>query len=78
MQLNFFEEIILTTSASAAVAKLFERERWEEFIFQFMHHALLREVFTAERNRAYTGEFVRFLESHSSRWEEGIADEDLF
>lgn len=78
MQLNFFEEIFLTTSASTSVARQFEREQWNEFIFQYMRHSLLREVFQAEKNKAYTGEFVRFLDRHVSRWGDGQADEDLF
>lgn len=78
LQLNFFEEIYLTTSSAASVAKQFEREEWEVFIFRYMRHALLREVFETEKNRAYTGDFVTFLESNASRWSVGDADDDLF
>jgi len=77
LQLNFFEEIYITTSTSEGVAKQFEREDWHLFIFQYMRHALLREVFHAEKDRAYTGEFVRFLSQHEAQWQ-GEADQDLF
>jgi hypothetical protein len=77
MQLNFFEEIYTTTSNSKGVAKQFEREEWHIFIFQYMRHALLREVFHAEKDRAYTGEFVRFLSANELKWQ-GDADSDLF
>jgi hypothetical protein len=78
LQLNFFEEIYITTSMSKGVAKKFAREDWESFIFQYMHHALLREVFNDEMNRAYTGEFVTFMTSNKHKWQLNSADSDLF
>jgi hypothetical protein len=77
MQLNFFEEIYTTTSNSEGVAKQFVRENWQLFIFQYMRHSLLREVFYNEKDRAYTGEFVRFLSKHEAEWQ-GEADCELF
>jgi hypothetical protein len=77
LQLNFFEEIYLTTSASPGVASQFEREEWNSFIFHYMRHPLLREVFEAEKDRAYTGEFVRFMTTNMGQWQ-GTAEMDLF
>ncbi|MGB0175720.1 MAG: hypothetical protein ACPF9D_01050 [Owenweeksia sp.] len=77
LHLNFFEEVYLTTSNSVDVANQFEREDWDDFIFQYMRHALLREVYNAEKDRAYTGEFVRYLSKNKDKWE-GEADIDLF
>jgi hypothetical protein len=78
LQLNFFEEIFLTTSASPGVASQFEREEWNSFIFHYMRHPLLREVFEAEKNRAYTGEFVRFMTRYMGQWDGAGGDADLF
>ena len=77
LQLNFFEEIYTTTSNSKGVAKQFVREDWQVFIFRYMRHPLLREVFYAEKDRAYTGVFVKFLSDHETEWQ-GEADDDLF
>lgn len=77
LQLNFFEEIYLTTTASPGVASQFEREAWNSFIFHYMRHPLLREVFEAEKDRAYTGEFVRFMTKHMGEWQ-GSPAMDLF
>lgn len=78
LQLNFFEEIYLTTSASSSVARQFEREQWNQFIFCYMRHALLREVFGMEKDSAYTGEFVNFLTENRNSWAEKTADNELF
>jgi|GEM_PF-3752826 len=77
LQLNFFEEIYLTTTKSEGVADQFEKEKWNQFIFHYMRHALLREVFEAEKDRTYTGVFVKFLSNHKANWL-GEADADLF
>lgn len=78
LYLNFFEEIYMTTQASSLVAAQFEREDWDIFIFQYMRHSLLKELFEAEKDRAYTGEFVRFLTQHADKWKSHPADTDLF
>ena len=77
LQLNFFEEIYLTTSVSRAISRQFEREHWDTFIFEKMRHALLREVFAAEQGKTYTGEFPQFLNDNRAKWE-GPADDELF
>jgi hypothetical protein len=77
LQLNFFEEIYITTSMSRRVEKRFEREEWNTFIFECMRHALLREVFNALKDRSYTGEFVSFMTKNEHRWQ-GEADSEIF
>ncbi len=78
LQLNFFEEIYLTTSASKTIAAQFEREHWDTFIFEKMRHALLREVFNAEKGRTYTGAFPDFLSSNSSEWPTSTSNDTGF
>lgn len=62
---------------SKRVAKKFEREDWNVFIFQYMRHALIREVFNSEKGLAYTGEFLQFMRKNEEKWQDD-ADGDLF
>ena len=65
LHLNFFEEIFLATIESASVEAQFEGEKWKNFMYMKMRHALLKEVFINEQGSTYTGKFVDFLRRSS-------------
>jgi hypothetical protein len=75
--LNVFEEIYLTTESSKAIAKQFEREGWDEYIFRKMRHPLVREVFDREADQIFTGKFRDFIRANRQRIE-GPADTHAF
>ncbi|OOG51786.1 hypothetical protein [Polaromonas sp. C04] len=68
--LNVFEEIFLTTSRSGWIARQFEQEGWDEYIFRKMRHPLLREVFDREAKQIYPGKFRDFVQRNHHQIEE--------
>jgi len=73
LYLNYFEEIYLATSASPRLARSFERDGWNKYIFRKMRHALLREVFLHEADTLYRGAFADYLKKHQKDWS-GLAN----
>jgi hypothetical protein len=69
LHLNFFEEIYLATMASPSVEAQFEGEKWKNFMYMKMRHALLKEVFINEQGSSYTGKFVDFLNENRDAWD---------
>lgn len=68
--LSVFEEIYQSTSRSGWVAKQFESEGWNEYIFRKMRHPLMREVFDKESKQIYSGKFREFIEKNRAKIEE--------
>jgi len=59
--LDVFEEIYLTTERSRVIAKQFEQEGWNKYIFRKMRHPLVREIFDKEADQIYSGKFNKFI-----------------
>jgi len=64
--LSVFEEMYQTTRRSSWVAKQFESEGWDQYIFEKLRHPLLKEVFDREGRRLYSGAFREFVEANRS------------
>jgi hypothetical protein len=64
--LSVFEEMYQTTRRSSWVAKQFESEGWDQYIFEKLRHPLMKEVFDREALRLYSGAFREFIEVHRS------------
>jgi hypothetical protein len=69
LHLNFFEEIYLATIQSPQVEIQFEGQKWQNFMFMKMKHALLKEIFINEQGSTYTGQFVDFLNKNRNEWD---------
>jgi len=65
-QLSVFEEMYQTTRRSSWVAKQFESEGWDQYIFEKLRHPLLKEVLDREGQRLYSGAFREFIEANRS------------
>jgi hypothetical protein len=68
--LSVFEEIHQTTRRSASVAKQFESEGWDEYMFRKLRHPLMKEVFDRESKQLYSGKFREFVEAHRANIDE--------
>ena len=55
--LSVFEEIYQTTRRSTWIAKQFESEGWDEYIFVKMRHPLMKEVFNREATHSIQASF---------------------
>ena len=75
--LSVFEEIYQTTRRSTWIAKQFESEGWDEYIFVKMRHPLMKEVFNREATQLYSGKFREFIEQNRARFQ-GPADPNAF
>jgi hypothetical protein len=64
--LSVFEEMYQTTRRSRWVAKQFESEGWDQYIFEKLRHPLMKEVFDREAQRLYSGAFREFIEANRS------------
>jgi hypothetical protein len=62
--LNVFEEMYQTTRRSSWVAKQFESEGWDQYIFEKLRHPLMKEVFNREAHRIYSGAFLQFIKAN--------------
>lgn len=75
--LSMFEEIYQTTRRASWVARQFESDGWDEYIFLKLRHPLMKEVFDREGQRLYSGKFRDFIEANRARFQ-GPADADAF
>lgn len=62
--LSMFEEMFQTTRRSSWVAKQFESEGWDQYIFEKLRHPLMKEVFDRESQLLYSGKFREFIEAN--------------
>jgi hypothetical protein len=62
--LSMFEEMFQTTRRSSWVAKQFESQDWDQYIFEKLRHPLMKEVFDREGQRLYSGKFREFVEAN--------------